>query len=252
MKNEIRSMVCCTVLLFACDGAGGTDTSPGQGSSTEVVEQDLDFEDGSIPEPGPWFDKVSSKLCLMPISHACSDGQIAAIVKASNDGEILVSESVVGRLQTPVARALAQRLIQDHQLANQQLQGTGVEPVSNAISATLTKDAQHHVEKLAALSDDELDSTFLTSELLDHARTLGSLDHLLLPSADDPELLRVLSKIRAAVARHTLVVVEAQEKVTGACGGELPTDVSSDAGTRSDAAATTLDAQSPTPQTPAF
>jgi putative membrane protein len=46
------------------------------------------------------------------------------------------------------------------------------------------------------------DSTYIANEVTYHTKLLASLDNVLIPNADNPQLKSVLTQIRPAVAAH--------------------------------------------------
>lgn len=57
-----------------------------------------------------------------------------------------------------------------------------------------------------------------------HAQVIGTLDHVLLPSAKSQEVKQYLQKIRKDVGAHTEEIAKTQASLQGACGGDVTKD----------------------------
>jgi len=119
-------------------------------------------------------------------------------------------------------------LIERHLKAQTELEGvlgkTGIAPVDNANSAHMREMNDLTSAALQKKSGDALDRDYVTHQLAMHAQVLGTLDHVLLPSAKNPELKTYLRTVRKEVGAHTEAIAKAQAELTGACGGDLASD----------------------------
>jgi len=223
--------------LVACDEAG---SAPPSETQSELI---YDNADGGA-EPGPAFDRYAAWTCAVPRIRPCDDGQIAAILFESDQGEIDVSQSVIERVTDPPVVALAERLIADHTRSRDELaallEDIDVEPIENDNSRDIAESAQLALVSLASKSGEELERAYVSHALLHHAKALGTIDHILLPSVRDRQFESNIRRSRVAIARHLLLTSDVQKDVAGMCGGDLtPSDAGvSDAGTVVDAAST--------------
>jgi len=161
---------------------------------------------------------------LEPALPVCSDGQIAAIVRASNQAEVDVSTAVIELLANDAAREVATMIIEDHTAALQQLdqlvQAGDIEPVENDVSKQIDVQADQAIEALSTLPPGELDRAYLAQQLLAHLQTISAGDHVLLPSVKNPALAEMLRAIRPTLVQHTTEVTEAQADLGAQCGGQ--------------------------------
>jgi len=157
------------------------------------------------------------------MGRVCSDGQIAAIVAALNQGEIVESQAVRDRLVNADVRDFAQMLIADHSQALQKgqaiLSQLGIVPVENDNSKELQMGAQLFVQAAASLEGTALDRTFVAHQVLGHLKALAVIDGLLLTSAKEPQIRALLTEGRTMVAMHLHQVTILQARLAGSCGG---------------------------------
>jgi putative membrane protein len=182
----------------------------------------------------------SAQQCLDPALAVCSDGQVIAILRAANQGEVDVAESVVNRVSDAKVKALAETIISDHNHALDQLDQlitkTGIEPVENDNSEEIAAAADQTIASLKSKKGKALDRDYAADEILDHIQTIGVGDHLLVPSAKNAQLKALLTTLRPTLVKHLQLANQAQTSVSGACGGTTSAS-GGDAGTAHDAGA---------------
>lgn len=234
MNIDVRTGIALALggaLLFGCDAPEHDTPTPAQ------QEESLTLADGGLAQ-SPFFEHIAQWSCKVPKVRACSDGQVAAILLTANQGEVELAQSVIDRLESPEAKALAERLIADHAQAKQKLEAlveeAGIEPRESANSKELEDGTKLEIAALATKSGEELETSFVSHAVLDHVKDLGLIDHLLLPSVRHPKLARHVREERATIAVHALLASDVQADTVGSCGGEQEPAPMSDAGSEDD------------------
>lgn len=132
---------------------------------------------------------------------------IAAVSAASNRVEIETSRIAVERASDDRVRQFAQRMIDEHQRLDQEmqqlLQQQGVRPQDNALSVQLERNIQPMLDSLRAQQGAAFDRAYLLQQISAHELTLNTLETSLIPSAQDAQLRQMLEQhVRPAVAEH--------------------------------------------------
>lgn len=137
---------------------------------------------------------------------ALSDANIAAIVVAANNADILYADLALAKSQDPEVRGFATMVKKDHQSVNEAavalVTKLKVTPVDNQISFDLRDDAETKRLKFRDLEGFAFDSTYAANEVSYHTTVLGAIDAALIPSAQNAELKALLVSVRPAVAAH--------------------------------------------------
>jgi putative membrane protein len=148
-----------------------------------------------------------------------SDAEIAAIVVAANQVDIDAGKLASDKAQSADVRALAQRMVTDHNGANQQasalVQKLGVTPKSNATSESLAKGGEDNLKKLRGLSGLAFDQAYVSNEVTYHQAVIDALDQTLIPNAKNAELRALLVKVRPAFVSHLEHAKHLQSKLDG-------------------------------------
>lgn len=103
-------------------------------------------------------------------------------------------------------RKFAATMITDHSAVNQQataLAGRlGVTPQDNAVSQSLLKGASEARAAIGPLQGRAFDKAYIDREVAFHQAVLDALDGLLIPTASNAELKKLLVEVRPAIAAH--------------------------------------------------
>jgi putative membrane protein len=171
---------------------------------------------------------------LDPALPLCSDGQVIAILQAANQGEIDVAKAVIDRVQNPSVQELAQTIIDDHTAAlekvDQLITSSSIEPIENDNSEELAESADMTIASLQSETGSDLEKSYVAHEIFDHIQTIGTGDHLLGPSATNPQLKATIQAVRPTLVKHLQLASQAQRSISGACGGQS-SQTEGDAGT---------------------
>jgi putative membrane protein len=178
---------------------------------------------------------AAAEQCKEPALPVCSDAQVAAIVRAANQAEVDVSNAVIDQLASEATREFAQRIIDDHTTALEELDrllgDANLTPVENDVSAAIDEEADQAIAALEELDGSQLDRAYLAQQLLAHLQTLSTGDHVLLPSAKNTQLTEMIRTKRPVLVQHTQEATQVQSELGRACGGE---DDQADGGTQTD------------------
>lgn len=149
---------------------------------------------------------------------ALADAQIAAIVVAANNIDILYADLALAKSQDAEIREFATMVKKDHESVNEAV-GTllarlGVTPVDNEISFDLRDDADTKRLIMRDLEGFAFDSSYAANEVTYHRGVLASIDDLLIPNAQNAEFKALLLQVRPAVAAHLEHATELASKKT--------------------------------------
>ena len=137
---------------------------------------------------------------------ALSDANIAAIVVAANNADILYADLALAKSQDAEVRGFATMTKKDHQSVNEAavalVTRLKVTPVDNQVSFDLREDAETKRLVMRDLEGFAFDSAYAANEVTYHTTVLGAIDAALIPSAQNAELKALLVSVRPAVAAH--------------------------------------------------
>ncbi|HEX4934970.1 MAG TPA: DUF4142 domain-containing protein [Gemmatimonadaceae bacterium] len=137
---------------------------------------------------------------------ALSDANIAAIVVAANNADIMYADLALAKSQDAEVRGFATMTKKDHQSVNEAavalVTKLKVTPVDNQVSFDLRDDAETKRLVMRDLEGFAFDSAYAANEVTYHRTVLGAIDAALIPSAQNAELKALLVSVRPAVAAH--------------------------------------------------
>lgn len=135
-----------------------------------------------------------------------NDANIAAIVVAANNADIMYADMALAKSQDADVRSFATMVKSDHESVNRAavelVTRLKVTPVDNQISFDLRDDAETKRLRLRDLEGFAFDSAYATNEVAYHTTVLGAIDAALIPSAQNSELKALLVQVRPAVEAH--------------------------------------------------
>lgn len=135
-----------------------------------------------------------------------SDANIAAIVLAANNTDISYAKLAPARASSPAIKDFAARMLTDHSAVNASLNDLlnriDLTPEENTTSLDFRDESTTKRDLMRELEGHAFDSTYIANEVTYHTKLLASLDNLLIPNADNPQLKSALTQIRPAVAAH--------------------------------------------------
>ena len=135
-----------------------------------------------------------------------TDANIAAIVVAANNADILYADLALAKTQDMEVRQFATMVKMDHESVNDAagalLKKLGVTPMDNALSFDLRDDAETKRLTLRDLEGAAFDSAYAVNEVAYHRTVIEAIDGALIPSAKNAEFKALLVQVRPAVAAH--------------------------------------------------
>jgi putative membrane protein len=134
------------------------------------------------------------------------DAQIAAVLLAANEGEILTSQVAQNKATDQDVRRFADRMIAEHTAATQRLQALlqqqNMAANFNALSQQLTAEANQGIEILNTLEGEAFDRAYMDLQINLHAKVLFLMDSVLLRQIQDPALRQDATVARGYVQVH--------------------------------------------------
>lgn len=134
------------------------------------------------------------------------------IHEASEGGQMEVKMGQLGEQngQSQEVKDLAQRLVQDHQQANQELQSLA-QKKNIQVSAEAGKH-QHMLDKLQSKSGAEFDKAFVTMAVKDHKKDIAKFEKCS-KDMNDPDLKAFIDKTLPTLRQHLQMAQDAARKL---------------------------------------
>lgn len=246
---KLRKPLSCLSLvasfsIFAI-GCGGSDSNAQAKNPTDTVEstttttgsqmgpapngQDSNMQPQAgqtspAPNPQPATDTGAGMPGKDPAS--LSDGDIAAITDATNNGEIEQAKLALKKTKNAKVKKLAQMMLDDHQKAvndqNSVVQKASITPSSNTLSRQMIDDGSTALSTLQNDTGKEFDSAYVDLQVNEHRQVLQTLDQKLIPNAQNADLKSALQTQRAKVAEHLKHAEDLQKQMGGGSSGSMP------------------------------
>ena len=141
-------------------------------------------------------------LCFItaaPVAEAAdkpSDPQIAHIAYTAGVIDIEAAKQAIAKSKNKEVRAFAQDMLRDHEAVNKQaldlVKKLHVTPADNDTSRALTKAENEKQAELAKLHEAAYDTAYIANEVAYHKQVNHALEALLIPSAENAELKKLL------------------------------------------------------------
>ena len=135
-----------------------------------------------------------------------TDAQIMAVTSAANMGEIMQANAAMPKLTDEDAQEFAMMMIEMHTAAQMRqmmlAEAKNITPQPNALSMELTTESQMIVAEINAASEEEVDQLYMEAQVMVHEKVLETIEDVLIPSADDPDLVEELETSRDEVEAH--------------------------------------------------
>ena len=139
-------------------------------------------------------------------AQSINDAQIASIVVAANQVDIVAGELAVARGGNAEVRAFGQQMIDAHTGVNKSavelVTKLKVTPEDNATSQALKAGGEKNVANLKGLTGAAFDRAYVAQEVAYHQQVLDAVDKTLIPGAKNAELKALLVKVRPAFVAH--------------------------------------------------
>jgi hypothetical protein len=155
-----------------------------------------------------------------PAPLLCSDGQLAAALQAANESEVQIAQTVRDGLASADAVALEEKLLTDHSLLLEMVQGGAraarITPVDNGVARALANAGRADVASLGTLTGAALDQAYVDREVLAHIASLSLLERLVSGESTD-RFGYVIQSMRDLETQHEAAALAAQRALEGSC-----------------------------------
>lgn len=125
-----------------------------------------------------------------------TDPQIAHIAYSAGAIDIEAAKLALSKTTNPEVKAFAESMQKDHAAVNEMalalVKKLNVTPEDNATSQSLAKAGEEERAKLHKLQGADFDKAYIDNEVAYHKQVNGSLETLLIPSAQNAELKGLL------------------------------------------------------------
>jgi putative membrane protein len=125
-----------------------------------------------------------------------TDPQIAHIAYTAGQLDIAAAKQALARSHNAQVRGFATEMVRDHQAVNDKalalVKKLHVTPEANATSASLSKQADATLKRLAKLHGRTFDRAYVDNEVAYHRTVNGALKTTLIPSATNAQLKSLL------------------------------------------------------------
>ena len=160
----------------------------------------------SFPGMGSSIEPGAPAAAAAAPTGPLSDANIAAIVLAANNADILYGTLAAAKSANAEIRRFAETTVRDHRAVNQAATDLAAKlnltPEENTASLDLRDNAEDKRGQLRELEGAAFDRAYIENEIVYHTRLLSTIDSALVPSARNAELKALLVSVRPAVVAH--------------------------------------------------
>jgi putative membrane protein len=147
-------------------------------------------------------------------SSSLTDGQIASIIQAIDNGEIEQAHEALHKAKNAKVKEFARHMVSDHTAAETKLasvdQKASITPQTSAVCEQLKSGGEQIMTTLKSQSGADFDRAYIDAQVDEHTKGLDLLDNKLIPRASNPELAKTLQAIRGKVADHLKMAQDIQ------------------------------------------
>lgn len=135
-----------------------------------------------------------------------SDGQIAGILAAVDDGEIQQAQLALKKAQDAETRHYADHMIEQHSASKQAMaqlaSQTNIQPAESPKAKELQQKGDKMMSDLNAADANNFDITYIDGQIAQHAEVLDLIKNQMLPAVNDTALRDQLTNARGMVEQH--------------------------------------------------
>lgn len=169
--------------------------------STPPAPQPTDMASTSKPDT-----TVATPADTKPAAAKLSDGEIAAVESAANQGEIAMAQLANKTSKNAQVKSFASMMVKDHTEADTKAKKIGqtakITPTENEVSSKVKSDGDATMTTLKAAKGAEFDRAYMDAQVKAHTDVLSAIDDKLLPNVQNAELKKHLEDVRTHVAHH--------------------------------------------------
>jgi predicted outer membrane protein len=185
-------------------------------SASEVGAQasvDGGGADGGVKEGGGAGDGAAGD------GGSCPDGEMAAIFAATNQAQVDATNQLRAALSDARALGLAEKMLTDHSLLLEQLQGAmragGIATRTSGVAQAIADSAARDRTAIAASAS--IDSAYADDEVLWHLRDQALLDAVLAPAVTGSRLAFVATSMQNLEKQHVALALALQADLDTTC-----------------------------------
>jgi putative membrane protein len=135
-----------------------------------------------------------------------NDAQIAQIVVTANQVDIDAGEIADSKAIDSEVKAFGRMMVMDHSAVDKQARELAAKlklaPQENPTSQSLKMGGETNVANLKTLSGAAFDKAYIAHEVEYHQAVIETLNKLLIPNAQNPELKALIVKVTPAFVAH--------------------------------------------------
>lgn len=217
MHTSKSSLLALSLGLMLAAGCSKTssDTTPPEPVMTEPLPPPPVVQTEPTPPPEP----TPAAEPMPPAPPPLSDGEIAAISKAVNDGEIELSRLAKSKARDRRVKEFAAMMTKEHTEANKRedalARRASITAIENETSRKLGEDVKTRAEALKTTAKGpEFDRAYMDAQVQMHTMVLDMITTQMLPAAQNPELKAELEAMRGAVEAHLTQARDIQTSLT--------------------------------------
>lgn len=190
---------------------GGSAVNSGTANNANAGANGASSTDGNSPTNDT---AGAPRAGTTPESEALSDAQIGRITNDANASEIEQGKLARSRAKDARVKAFAERMIKHHTEAKDEQAKLKLDTAESALSAKLEREGGTTMGTLRANTGPSFDQEYIQTQVKEHQQVLDTIDHQLLPSAQNEALKAYLKKIRPTVEAHLKDARELEAKLT--------------------------------------
>jgi putative membrane protein len=139
-------------------------------------------------------------------SQKINDAQIAHIVITANQVDIDAGQIAESKGNNADLQAFGKMMVTDHTAANNQTTELAsrlkLTPQENPTSQSLKMEGETNITNLKTLTGPAFDKAYLAHEIEYHQAVVDTLNKMLTPNAQNPELKTLIAKVTPAFVSH--------------------------------------------------
>jgi putative membrane protein len=190
--------------------ANPLDVEPSPGPSA------INEDPGTTPlrEPGPG---TPSSDVLTKTEPKLTDGEIASVLVAANQGEIQMADLAARMASSPDVKQFAAMMKTQHTTGLQKTRSiqskAKLEPKPGDIAAYLENEVTAALRDMRDKTGATFDRAYMSAQVQAHKDVLSVVDHRLTPSANNGDLRTFLGDVRQMVSSHLAKAEEIEGKL---------------------------------------
>jgi len=156
---------------------------------------------------------TSATAFAQPAAPASGDAGFMSTAMASGLAEIDEARMVLRKSQNPAVQAFAQRMIQDHSLADSQLEAMAKEK-GLPIPQTPTPQQQAQASQLQSLSGQQFDANYARDQVKDHEQAVALFQQEM-NSTGDLQIRNLAATTLPVLQQHLKLARQLEQQVAG-------------------------------------